>query len=215
MRKANPDWVRLHFLLAVTLILIVILAGAALVGTGLSPRAFSLIITAIILASIAFIITAFQIYRGRQAAAPPQGPEPAFQAAPPQAAAQQKPALMLLSLLQEKGRLLDFLMEDIDSYSDKQVNAAARVVHQGCREVINNAFEPVHITEQKEKSEITLPANYSSDEFKITGSMPKEPPYKGTLLHRGWRASKMKLPQRTRNTQPSNSPVIIPAEVEV
>jgi hypothetical protein len=40
-----------------------------------------------------------------------------------------------LGLLQERGRLVDFLMEDITSYDDAQVGAAARVVHQGCKAV--------------------------------------------------------------------------------
>ena len=38
-----------------------------------------------------------------------------------------------LALLQERGRLVDFLMEDITSYDDAQVGAGARVVHQGAK----------------------------------------------------------------------------------
>ncbi|HSO43731.1 MAG TPA: DUF2760 domain-containing protein, partial [Rhodospirillales bacterium] len=38
-----------------------------------------------------------------------------------------------LATLQQRGRLLDFLMDDITAYSDAQVGAAARVVHDGCK----------------------------------------------------------------------------------
>ena len=34
-----------------------------------------------------------------------------------------------LAILQARGRLVDFLMDDINTYSDAQVGAAARVVH--------------------------------------------------------------------------------------
>ena len=43
-------------------------------------------------------------------------------------------------MLQEKGRLVDFLMDDINAYSDAQVGAAARVVHAGCRGVLQDHF---------------------------------------------------------------------------
>jgi hypothetical protein len=38
-----------------------------------------------------------------------------------------------LATLQDRGRLVDFLMEDITTYNDAQVGAAARVVHGGCK----------------------------------------------------------------------------------
>ena len=61
-------------------------------------------------------------------------------------AAQAGGALVLLSQLQDKGRFVDFLMEDITAYNDAQVAAASRVVHQGCSAVIKEylAISPVH-----------------------------------------------------------------------
>ena len=43
-----------------------------------------------------------------------------------------------LAMLQDKGRLVDFLMDDINPYSDAQVGAAARVVHAGCKGFCSN-----------------------------------------------------------------------------
>src|SRR5258706_10952915 len=42
-------------------------------------------------------------------------------------------ALQLLALLQREGRFVDFLEEDVTSFSDADIGAAARVVHGGCR----------------------------------------------------------------------------------
>jgi hypothetical protein len=133
----------------------------------------------------------------------------------PETSQQQQPALMLLTLLQEKGRFLDFLMEDIDRYPDAKVCAAARVVHQGCKEVIRTAFDPLPITELPEKGPITLAEGFPSDEFTITGAVGQQPPFTGTLQHRGWRARKIKLPSITRDSPRADSTVIVPAQVKV
>ncbi|OYV18887.1 MAG: hypothetical protein CG438_948, partial [Methylococcaceae bacterium NSP1-1] len=41
-------------------------------------------------------------------------------------------ALQLLGLLQKEARFIDFIREDITSYSDADIGVAARVVHEGC-----------------------------------------------------------------------------------
>jgi len=46
-----------------------------------------------------------------------------------------------LAILQEKGRLVDFLMDDITAYDDAQVGAAARVIHQGCKAALQEHFK--------------------------------------------------------------------------
>src|SRR4051812_2683242 len=53
--------------------------------------------------------------------------------------------LFILSMLQREGRLIDFLQEDVAAFSDSEVGAAARVVHEGCRKVVRQylALEPV------------------------------------------------------------------------
>src|SRR5690242_11018654 len=45
-------------------------------------------------------------------------------------------AVQLLALLQREGRLLDFLQENIDGYSDDQIGAAVRDIHRGCKKVL-------------------------------------------------------------------------------
>ncbi len=53
-------------------------------------------------------------------------------------------ALALLALLQREGRLVDFLREPLDGFSDADIGAAARDVHRGCATVLqqHRAFAP-------------------------------------------------------------------------
>jgi len=54
-------------------------------------------------------------------------------------------ALQLLGLLQREARFVDFVQEDVAAYSDADIGAAARVVHEGCCKVLGEHFsiEPV------------------------------------------------------------------------
>ena len=116
------------------------------------------------------------------------------------------------ALLQEKGRLVDFLMEDTTSYEDSEVGAAARVIHQGCRQVLQEYFQISAISEGQEGSQVTVPAGYSADQYRLVGKLAGDPPFTGTLLHKGWKTDSVKLP-RVVNTE--RLPAIAPAEIEL
>ncbi len=116
------------------------------------------------------------------------------------------------ALLQEKGRLVDFLMEDITSYDDTHVGAAARVIHQGCREVLREHFDITAISESEEGSQVTVPAGYAKEQYRLVGNLSGEPPFTGTLIHKGWKTAFVKLP---RIVETRRLPAIGPAEVEL
>jgi hypothetical protein len=124
-------------------------------------------------------------------------------------------ALILLSLLQEKGRFLDYVMEDITAFNDAQVAAASRVVHQGCSAVIKEclALSPTH--EGKEGERITLDRSSDPHRYRLLGKVPQQPPYTGVVVHRGWKTTKLALPRVTRPVDPTGPNVITPMEVEV
>src|SRR5215469_14012023 len=48
--------------------------------------------------------------------------------------------LLVLSLLQRDGRLIDFLQENVTGFSDADVGVAARVVHAGCKKALAEHF---------------------------------------------------------------------------
>jgi len=133
---------------------------------------------------------------------------------PPAPTAQQAEAeiVAFFGLLQEKGRLVDFLMEDITPYEDSEVGAAARVIHQGCRQVLQEYFNISPISEATEGAQVTVPVGYSADQFRLVGKLTGEPPFTGTLLHKGWKTEFVKLP---RIVKTDRLPSIAPAEVEL
>jgi hypothetical protein len=139
--------------------------------------------------------------------APPAAPQPE----PPQAGE----ALVLLSLLQEKGRFLDFVMEDITTYQDAQVAAASRVVHQGCSAVVKEHLDisPVHAG--KEGDRITVDTAAEPNRYRLVGKIVGQPPFSGVVVHRGWKTSRMSLPRFTRPVDATGPNTITPVEVEV
>ncbi len=122
------------------------------------------------------------------------------------------PALRLLSLLQREGRLIDFLEQDVSSFPDADIGAAARLVHEGCRKALraHATIEPVR--SEPEGAAVTLAAGFDADAVKLVGEVRGEAPYRGVLRHRGWRASRLELP---RLVGQHDANVLAPAELEL
>jgi hypothetical protein len=57
-----------------------------------------------------------------------------------------------------------------------------------------------------------VPQGFDPTSIKIVGHVKGEAPYKGVLIHKGWKAHKRSLPKRIGE---SSSDVICPAEVEI
>jgi hypothetical protein len=104
-------------------------------------------------------------------------------------------ALVLLSLLQKEGRFVDFLQEDVSGYSDQEVGAAARVVHEGCQRVLRDHLSIEPVREEAEGSAVTLMKGFDPAAVRPTGNVVGEPPFTGSLVHRGWRAVDVRLPK--------------------
>lgn len=119
-----------------------------------------------------------------------------------------------LAILQERGRLVDFLMEDITTYDDAQVGAAARVVHEGCRAALGEHFKIRSVRDENEGSSVTIPVGYAADEYRLIGNIRGAGPFSGTLVHRGWKTECVKLP-RILGVNADRLPTIAPAEVEL
>jgi Domain of unknown function (DUF2760) len=120
--------------------------------------------------------------------------------------------LRLLHYLQQAGRLVDFLKEDIGSFSDAQVGAAVRKIHQDCAQAVEELVTIRPLKDEQEGSIIQVPKGYNPAEIKVVGKVKGNPPFTGLLVHRGWKAQKRSLPKKTGEQTPE---VICPAEVEV
>ena len=66
------------------------------------------------------------------------------------------PDLRVLAVLQRDGRLVDFLQEDIDPYTDAQIGAAVRDIHRGCRKALRDYLTVSPILPGLEESEVTI-----------------------------------------------------------
>ena len=121
----------------------------------------------------------------------------------------------VFSLLQEKGRFIDFLMDDITPYSDQQVGAAARVVHQGCSALLKECFKITAVHQGAEGEKVTLAEGFDALRYRLVGRISGEPPYQGVLLHRGWQTSTVSIPRVAAPAGAVSQWVISPAEVEL
>ena len=123
--------------------------------------------------------------------------------------------LTFLSLLQEKGRFLDFLMDDITLYSDNQVGAAGRVVHQGCSKVLGELFRISPLHKDDEGTKITLRKEDSVLAYRVLGKTFEHTPFDARILHRGWGTDTLKIPRRQSGPSKVDEKFVIsPVEVE-
>ena len=120
-------------------------------------------------------------------------------------------ALQILTILQRDSRLVDFLMEDIASYSDDQVGAAVRELHDQCRDSIARYFTLQPVIDGVEGTPVKAPSG-DPHVVRFIGNVPATPPSGGTLRHKGWRVAKVDLPGLTAKEDTS---IIAPAEIEI
>jgi len=121
-------------------------------------------------------------------------------------------ALQLLGLLQREGRLIDFLQEDVSSFSDAEVGAAARVVHASVRKALLTHVSLERVRGEEEGARVTVQPGFSPQELRLVGNVVGTPPFSGTLSHAGWRAAHIELPQLSPD---HDVKVLAPAEVEL
>jgi uncharacterized protein DUF2760 len=121
-------------------------------------------------------------------------------------------ALQILGILQRDSRLIDFLMEDISAYSDDQVGAAVRTLHDQSREALNRYLHLSPVIDGVEGSFTKLETNDPAT-VKLLGNVPVKGKAPGGLLrHKGWRADKIDLPPLPSG---QNANILAPAEVEI
>lgn len=147
---------------------------------------------------------------GQVAALAPSAEAPAPTAVPPDKT--HASGLAVLGLLQREGRLIDFLQEDVASFSDAEIGAAARVVHTGSRKVLSQYLTLEPVLRETEGDPVTVPAGFNTERIRLTGNVAGQPPFRGTLKHHGWVATSVRFPAISETLDPK---VVAPAEVEL
>jgi hypothetical protein len=120
-------------------------------------------------------------------------------------------ALQILTILQRDSRLVDFLMEDIGSYSDDQVGAAVRELHDQCRDSLARYVALQPVIDGVEGTPVKAPSK-DPRVVRFIGNVPAMPPSGGTLRHKGWRAAKVDLPALAAK---DDATIVAPAEIEI
>jgi hypothetical protein len=145
------------------------------------------------------------------AAAPPPA-SPRFNDSELVARARTEGALVLLGLLQREGRLVDFLREPLDGHDDAAIGAAVRDVHRGCKKVLDEHLSIEPVMPGREEAPVTVPRGFDPGEVRLLGRVDGQPPFRGTLVHHGWRALTVKFPSLSDGV---DRHVLAPAEVRL
>lgn len=142
--------------------------------------------------------------RPAPSATPPPAPPPATD---PAAFA----VLSVLASMQERGRLIDFLMEDISRATDTQLAAVARIVHSGCKAALSDTLKVTPICEAAEGSRVPLPEESERARYRLLGDAAEAAEAK--VVHRGWQADALQLSRPLSGDAPL--PPLAPAQLKL
>jgi hypothetical protein len=100
--------------------------------------------------------------------------------------------------------------DEIEGASDADIGVAARVIHRGCRQVLDNYFDLVPAYPGIEGNMVTVESGFDPNIVELIG-LTGEPPFSGTLNHQGWRIREIRMPTLTAGFSAS---LIQRAEIE-
>jgi hypothetical protein len=120
-------------------------------------------------------------------------------------------AVQLLAILQRDGRLVDFFQEDISPYTDAQVGAAARDVHEQCRATLARYVSLEPVMSEAEGARVRVDSGDPA-RVKLVGAVASGATQDGVVQHRGWRVTRVALPPLP---QEAERRIVAPAEIEV
>jgi hypothetical protein len=141
---------------------------------------------------------------------PEREPELSKPVAPSAHSSAEDGALQLLALLQREGRFVDFVQQEVLKFSDAEIGAAARLVHDGCRRALQAHAKIVSVRQEAEGAALRL--ERASADVKLTGNVAGSAPFRGVLRHRGWRVEELSLPKLVGEHDPR---VVAAAELEL
>jgi hypothetical protein len=108
-------------------------------------------------------------------------------------------------------------MEDVSPYSDEQVGAAVRNIHESSRATLQRylSLQPVIDGVEGAVTQLSAAGALKNDPgaIKLLGNVPADGNVKaGTLRHKGWKVEKIELPALQVK---ANLKILAPAEIEV
>lgn len=144
---------------------------------------------------------------------PPETPKEELRKTVVRKAPVRSEAVTLLSALQREARFVDFIREPLEGYSNEQIGAAARDVHRECGRVIDRLFGVEPLLNLEEGADVAVPVGFDAGRYRLVGNVAGEPPFRGKLVHHGWVAAKVELPEWSGSEEAAT--VVAPVEVEL
>ena len=86
------------------------------------------------------------------------------------------------------------------------------MVHEGSKKALATYFTLAAVRNEAEESRITLPTGFNASEVRLTGNVVGEAPFTGSLIHKGWKVTDIRLPKLAEGHDTS---ILAPAEVEL
>jgi Domain of unknown function (DUF2760) len=154
--------------LVVALAVVLLALSALALAPGVVPTPYADILPKVIAGVAVLLLIAIFADRSKVESAGPAKKSTAPIAAPLVNQADSE-VVNFLAILQERGRFVGFLMDDITACSDAQVGAAGRVLHEGCKAVLLEHFGIRPMREEDEGTKITIPTGYAPDDYRFVG----------------------------------------------
>jgi hypothetical protein len=85
-------------------------------------------------------------------------------------------------------------------------------VHEGCKKTLRQHFAVEAVRTEPEGTRVTLPEGFDSSAVRLTGNVVGQPPFAGSLTHRGWRVTEIRLPKVAAG---HDLAILAPAEVDL
>ena len=117
-----------------------------------------------------------------------------------------------IALLQAESRLVDFLLEDIQGASDKQIGQAVREIHKKAQAALKQHAVIEQVLGGNEGDTTTVPKGFDPSAVRVVGNVTGEPPFTGAINHPGWRVKELKL---ATPAEGADEFVLQPAEVQI
>lgn len=122
-------------------------------------------------------------------------------------------ALTLLAALQREARLVDLIKQPLADFSDEEIGAAARNVLGDSAAVLDRFFGLRPVTDQAEGTGCDVPGEHDPACYKLSGRVEGAGPFRGSVVHPGWKATAVNLPVWTGSKD--SALIVAPAEIEV
>ena len=90
---------------------------------------------------------------------------------PPSPPKQSGEPLRLLTLLQRNGRLLDFLLEDVQGATNEQIGAGVRELHKESQDGLKEHLVLAPVLPGEEGDAVEVPAGFDPSAMRLTGNV--------------------------------------------